>query len=465
MMCRGFLQSASGEVSSLRLPTEAQWEYACRAGSGASRYMDLDAVAWHRSNSGGRTHRVGRKAPNAWGLHDMLGHLWEWCHDYYGSYGSDAVIDPMGPHTGTGRVLRGGCWGNDAQGVRAASRGANVPSNRSPRVGFRLSRDHSALQHAAPGGRLGARPGPRGTSGQGAEPGRRSRPSESGSGIVLITDRRKVQLDVFERPDWASHVGRDRFGLFAEVEVQAVKAAVIPARFRMRWIPPGRFMMGSPKSEEGPIHDDMGHQVTLSEGYWLSEMPCTQALWWAVTGANPSRFKGAEHPVEQVSWEDVQAFLQSVSVQVPGLRLPTEAQWEYACRAGSEASRYGDLDAVAWHRGNSDGQTQSVGQKAPNAWGLYDMLGNIWEWCHDYYGFYSRDAVMDPVGRHTGTLRVVRGGSWRSHTHHVRAVSRHSVVPVDRDAIFGFRLSRDHRLLEQAGPGGRFGARATSEDK
>ena len=479
----------------LCLPTEAQWEYACRAGSEASRYGDLDAVAWYDDNSGGQTQPVGEKQPNAWGLHDMLGNVWEWCHDWDGPYDSGHAYDPIGPHGGTVRVLRGGSWYGPARLVRAACRNARAPSSRDSSIGFRLSRGHGApsqpsqpSRQEGPGGSSG-RPGPRGTSGQGAEPSPRS---GAASGIVLVTDRAEAHLNVFERPEWASRVGRDRFGLFADVKVEAF----VPVVFRMRWMPPGRFQMGSPEREVGRDNDETEHPVTLTEGFWMADTPCTQALWTAVTGDNPSRFKSPRRPVETVSWDTTQAFLRALNQQVPGLaaRLPTETWWEYACRAGtttatyagdlSDASRSANLDDIAWYGANSDrgfdldngeetflkvknAGTHPVARLQPNPWGLYEMHGNVWEWCHDFYGPYDSDHAYNPIGPHEGTERVLRGGGWVSTAQDVRAACRGALGPSSRYSDIGFRLSRGHGAPSQSSPqvpeaGGRPGPRGTS---
>jgi formylglycine-generating enzyme required for sulfatase activity len=253
-----------------------------------------------------------------------------------------------------------------------------------------------------------------------------------------------------------------------------------PAVQRLRWVPPATFVMGSPKSEVGR-YDIEGppREVNITEGYWLAETPCAQALWEAVMGNNPSRFKSPDRPVEQVSWEDCQRFLERLNERVPGLgaRLPTEAEWERACRAGTTGATWvGELDvrgennapvldAIAWYSGNS-GQgfelkvgedslewrekqhkhkkagTRPVAKKAPNPLGLYDMLGNVWEWCEDWYAAYGVGPAIDPRGPATGTRRVARGGAWVGPAKFVRAAHRESFVPSNRSNNLGFRLAR-----------------------
>jgi formylglycine-generating enzyme len=187
-------------------------------------------------------------------------------------------------------------------------------------------------------------------------------------------------------PVWASSWGQDEYGPWIAFRIGDVEQC-------LRWIPPGTFWMGSPNDDpERFEREKPQHQVRLSEGFWLFDTPCTQGLWEAVMGENPSRFQGVNRPVENVSWEDCQAFIIKVNEQIAGLhlRLPTEAQWEYACRAGTQEPRYdSDVDAIAWYAANSDGETHDVGQKHPNTWGLYDMLGNVDEWVQDWYGDYT----------------------------------------------------------------------------
>ncbi|HEY7545724.1 MAG TPA: bifunctional serine/threonine-protein kinase/formylglycine-generating enzyme family protein, partial [Blastocatellia bacterium] len=177
-------------------------------------------------------------------------------------------------------------------------------------------------------------------------------------------------------------------------------------------IPQGEFLMGS---EKGEGDEKPAHKVRISRPFEMGKYEVTQAQWEAVMGNNPSNFKGANLPVENVSWNDAQEFIQKLNARNDGYvyRLPTEAEWEYACRAGSTGDYAGNLDEMAWHGSNSASKTHSVGQKKPNAWGLHDMHGNVWEWCMDWYleNYYSQSPSADPPGPGTGSLRVSRGGS------------------------------------------------------
>ncbi len=214
----------------------------------------------------------------------------------------------------------------------------------------------------------------------------------------------------------------------------------------LAWISIGAFMMGTAEDEAERFADETLHRVQLRRGFWIGRYPVTQAQYRAVTGANPSAFPGADHPVDQVSWEDAVAFCD----RVPGLRLPTEAEWEYGCRAGTttrfhSGDREEDLAAAGWYRGNSNETTQPVGQKNANSWGLYDMHGNVWEWCADWYGAYPPGEALDPPGPVSGTERVLRGGSWLSLPEESRSGSRVGCEPGDRDDDHGFRVCLDDR--------------------
>jgi formylglycine-generating enzyme required for sulfatase activity len=217
-------------------------------------------------------------------------------------------------------------------------------------------------------------------------------------------------------------------------------------------IPKGTFTMGSPKSEAGRSDGELQHEVTISQDYYLGVYEVTQAQYEQVMGKNPSRFKGPRNPVEQVSWDDVVKFCERLS-ELPEekkagrvYRLPTEAEWEYACRAGSKtAFSFGDnsesLGDYAWFGDNSNGKTHPVGEKKPNAWGLYDMHGNVWEWCSDRYDDYPKGAVTDPVGPKEGSYRVFRGGGWDFEAAFCRSAYRNGYSSLNRYYHSGFRLA------------------------
>ena len=210
-------------------------------------------------------------------------------------------------------------------------------------------------------------------------------------------------------------------------------------------------MMGSPTNETDRDSDEKQHAVVLTKGFWLMETEVTQGLWQAVMGENPSSFKkGDDYPVEQVSWEDCDNFIKKLNAsgKLPqGLKaaLPTEAQWEYACRAGSRGAYAGDLLIMGWYEINSGNTTHAVRQKKPNEWGMYDMHGNVWEWCADWNDkdYYSAVAAgRDPKGPGAnGQNRVLRGGGWVSYARSCRSANRDGGRPGNRGIINGFRLS------------------------
>jgi len=210
----------------------------------------------------------------------------------------------------------------------------------------------------------------------------------------------------------------------------------------LRLVPAGEFDMGSNSGEadEKPVH-----RVQISEPFYIGKYEVTQKQWKAVMGNNPGRWKGDNLPVERVSWKNAQEFCRKV-----GGDLPTEAQWEYACRAGTNTKwSFGDattkIGEYAWYRGNHQGKLHEVGQKSPNPWGLHDMHGNAWEWCRDWYesNYYSRCAggVTDPTGPGKGTSRVIRGGSIGSAAIHLRSARRHKNSPdLKDDDLVSFRV-------------------------
>ena len=202
------------------------------------------------------------------------------------------------------------------------------------------------------------------------------------------------------------------------------------------WIPPGTFRMGcSTEDIECDDSEKPAHDVTISKGFWMGQTTVTQAGYKRVIGTKPSSFHGDSLPVESVTWDEARTYCTAV-----GMRLPTEAEWEYAARAGSTASRYGDIDAIAWYADNSGKQTHKVGQKQPNAWKLYDMLGNVWQWTGDWFNDYdAKSEAHDPTGPTSGQYRALRGGSFFFFSRFARVSRRGWNVPGERYIGVGFR--------------------------
>jgi formylglycine-generating enzyme required for sulfatase activity len=237
----------------------------------------------------------------------------------------------------------------------------------------------------------------------------------------------------------------------------------------MIWVEPGTFTMGSPENELGRESDEIQHEVTLTKGYWLGKFEVTQAQYEAVMGTNPSVFKGADLPVECVCWSEATNFcaklteIEKAAGRLPEgyeYTLPTEAQWEYACRAGtttalnngknlSDSYKCPEMDEVGWYWYNAGIEsyyqgltcTHPTGQKQSNVWGLYDMHGNVEEWCLDCYGDYPTSAVSDPTGVDTGYYRVSRGGSWGNYAWNCRSADRNCHAPDVQYNQVGFRVA------------------------
>ncbi|MBE6424584.1 MAG: formylglycine-generating enzyme family protein [Planctomycetaceae bacterium] len=202
--------------------------------------------------------------------------------------------------------------------------------------------------------------------------------------------------------------------------------------------------MGSSANGTGHCPDEMPHRVRFAHGFWMLETPVTQKMWMSVMGRNPSSFSGDFDPVENVSWDECQDFCREFSERFGvNVSLPTEAQWEYACRAGSEGAYAGDLDKMGWYHGTfAIGRTAPVKKKAPNAWGLYDMHGNVWEWCADWYAadYYSGSPIDDPQGPPEDLCRVFRGGSWANFARECRSAVRGKALPGEKNWSLGFRI-------------------------
>ena len=231
----------------------------------------------------------------------------------------------------------------------------------------------------------------------------------------------------------------------------------------MLWCKPGTFLMGIPREETGRYSSEIQYEVTLTQGFYLGKYEVTQEQWEKVMGSNPSDHKGAALPVEKVSWGDAMEFckkLTEVEKEADRLpkgwtyTLPTEAQWEYACRAGTTTA-YSFGDVITPKQANYErnvGKTTPVGTYPANAWGFHDMHGNVWEWCLDWYGKYPDGSAIDPVGPSDGSTRVSRGGGWLNYGWLRRSATRYGGTPDYRFNDLGFRLSLQTEKKERSDP-------------
>ncbi len=300
--------------------------------------------------------------------------------------------------------------------------------------------------------------------------GSRANPHSTGSGVIYVDDievRRAEPMplppDLVEVADapYVSLAGLAAGSAVAQAsQVQTVQQLGLPLEVKtantgivLRLIPAGRFTMGSPTTEAGRYSEEVQHQVALTQAFYCGKFEVTQGQWQAVMGSNPSYFQnaGLEAPIEQVCWDDCQTFLKKLC-EMEGVaegiyRLLTEAEWEYACRAGTtSAYSFGDnpstLGEYAWYRDNSGNTTHPVGQKMPNAYGLHDMIGNVWEWCQDRYASYPSGPQVDPLGPADGSNRIYRGSGWGNYARGCRSANRLWDLPSRPSASIGFRLAR-----------------------
>jgi formylglycine-generating enzyme required for sulfatase activity len=371
------------------LPTEAEWEYACRAGTTTAyswgNVINSSLANYNSDRDGGSppvsgggdllTRDVGLYNANPWGFFDMHGNVWEWTASFYQA--PSGMFWPM---------FRGGSWRSSGERLRSAMRDHDEPNYARDRIGFRIAYKFT--------------------------------------GIHTVDLNSSVNLE-------------------------------------MIWCPPGTFTMGSPVTEVGRNSNETEHNVTLTKGFYLGKYEVTQAQYEAVMSGNseglnakPSHFHGyPNRPVEKVSWEDAQIFLSRLNGQeaeagnLPAgwaYVLPTEAQWEYACRAGT-TTVYSWGNTVTSDNANYNvynGETSNVGEYPANAWGLYDMHGNVWELVADWYTTspYGSNEVTDPTGPASGSLWVVRGGSWNNSGTNLRSAKHEDVFPGERSSNVGFRV-------------------------
>ena len=279
---------------------------------------------------------------------------------------------------------------------------------------------------------------------------------EPGVGKHIIWDAGKDMPRTYGAQYRAAVTADDEVAVAGEtitIDLPGLPAGAKP--LEMVLIPAGTFTMGSPSDEQDRDSDEgPQHQVTITKDFYMGKYEVTQTQWQAVMGNNPSYFSGTNNPVERVSWNDCQSFIGKLNALGLGtFRLPTEAEWEYACRAGTTTRfywgndpSYSEIGNYAWYGGNSGSKTHEVGQRLPNDWGLYDMSGNVWEWCQDWYGSYPSGSQVDPTGQQSGSSRVLRGGVWNLNAWWCRSAFRYWYWPVYTYYYIGFRVLVSSRM-------------------
>ena len=404
-----------------RLPTEAQWEYAARGGRKKKSYAysgndNISKVAWWEENCGNKMREVGLKADNTLGIFDMSGNVWEWCRDWfeadYYSYGS--TTNPQGPLFGTQRVLRGGSWNLEAWHSRVTTRSQYAPTRSSANLGFR---------------------------------------------IVL-----EPAKDLFDLKNL-----RNTAKKFSALTSSSKNCnfKINDLYFKMIFVEGGTFNMGCTSDPEQCFeNEEPVHSVTLSD-FYVGEYQVTQQLWNKVMGATVSEQRdlgnpewelcgeGDYYPIYYINYEECELFCkklnQLLNKQLPEgyiFSLPTEAQWEYAARGGKKSKMHtysggNNVLSVAWYIDNCKLQTHEVGIKNKNELGIYDMSGNVWEWCRDWFDldYYRRSPSTDPTGPDKGYYRILRGGSWRSNAQGCRVSFRNVRPPNQRGDNYGVRVA------------------------
>ncbi len=456
-----------------RLPTEAEWEFACRAGSQAPWTLETDPkrelVAWLGGNSGRRTHAVGELQPNPLGLYDMYGNVYElvqdwWATDYYTTFRDTPAVDPHGAASGEFVIFRGGCWASAGFSGRASQRRVWMKTGRSRHTGFRVALSVDAVKRAIQEVETG---------------GWHGWPADAPPAAIAPFDAEQAKA---HQEAWAKYLG---------VPVEYTNS--IGMKFRL--IPPGEFVMGSTPKQldaeaaaagqderwQADIRSEAPqHKVILTRPFYLGINEVTQMQYEQIVGINPSHFSSVgagredvgnldtrNYPVETVTWNESADYcvkLAELEHNTPfyfhtgqtvtaiggtGYRLPTEAEWEFACRAGTSTENWnGDGFAsaaqIAWFSPNSGKRTHEVGQLSPNPFGLYDFLGNVWEWVEDhwepdYYQRFIESPAIDPLCPYSNaSRRVFHGGSY---DYYCGASHRRSSVPSGADSQRGFRLA------------------------
>jgi formylglycine-generating enzyme required for sulfatase activity len=458
---------------SFRLPTEAEWEFAARGGNGSGGYVfsgsnEVDSVAWYLENSASKTHAVGLLQSNELGIYDMSGNVLEWCSDHAAFYNGSAQENPnvFISDDYANRIIRGGSWYSQEPGLSLTQRISYKIDLSQPYIGFRLVRSNTPRVTVAP---IVGTPTVDSISFYSAII--TSEGLDDGGADII---ERGVVWSTESNPDLNDPKFVDPYpgtspytitigGLSADTKYYIRSYAInevdtsygIQTSFSTLWdytfdmveVDGGTFTMGCTDGKNcSPAEIQERHTVNL-DGFYIGKFEITQYDWTRVMGSNPSTNSGCQKcPVESVSWIAVQTFIQKLN-ELSGLnyRLPTEAEWEFAARGGNNSEGYkfsgsNVAESVGWIYPTD--KPQRVGRKLPNELGIYDMTGNVREWCNDWYGVFSNKPATNPTGPSTGIYKITRGGSYNHFEEQAKVWHRGVDKPGYKYITIGFRLAR-----------------------
>ncbi|MBR4569531.1 MAG: SUMF1/EgtB/PvdO family nonheme iron enzyme [Candidatus Riflebacteria bacterium] len=401
------------------LPSEIQWEYACRAGTNTAfnngKHLsspkgaaeEIDEIAWYKHNSETKTHAVGMKKSNNWGIYDMHGNVAEWCLDAFDDKGLVSKVN-----NDSKCAIRGGAYFFEPEKLRSASRGANPPNTQSSGVGFRIALVNNSIQSEK------------------VEISAKKNESFKTDNSAKNSESAKTQSVI-------------NAGVKISVSVNGVKFPLIGC-------PAGEFTIGSPEKETGRDANENQRKISIQKGFYIGKYEITQGQYKAIMGNNPSITTGDKLPVHNINWLDAQKFCQKLNELTTDKRpantifaLPTEEQWEYACRSGYSTSLNNgknltksdssdtELNKLGWYNANACGVVQTVGKKTANAWGVHDMLGNVWEWCSN---------AVESTANEEFKTRILRGGGFKSKAAFCRCAKRYEAKENLTSEDFGFRV-------------------------
>lgn len=431
------------------LPTEIQWEYAARAGTTTSLNNgknlsqakgvcnELDDIAWYKANSETKTHAVGLKKSNLWGIYDMHGNVAEWCLDAFNNNAPSLTINNESKC-----AIRGGAYFYEPEKLRSASRGANPPNTISSGIGFRVAlvnnTDENQITTAIVSNQE-TKDTPKETS----VTSQVTDTSDDNHPTINQNPIEQTKPTITEVPDKPVKAG------------EKISVSINGVKFPLIGCPSGNYVIGSPENEIGRNKNENQHKITIDKGFYIGKYEITQGQYKAIMGNNPSVTTGDKLPVHNINYLDAEKFCQKLNELTKDKRpanydfaIPTEEQWEYACRAGYSTSLNNgknlkksdssdnELNKIAWYEANACGVVQTVGKKIANPWGIHDMLGNICEWC-------SND--INPSNNDEFKTRIVRGGGFKSKSKDCRNASRNETKENNTSEFFGFRIILKHR--------------------